>query len=98
MSTIIIGVNITGAADEADRRAMLHIIGLENAALPSGILFPSGTNNERRTSYETILAARLTGAHLSNVRESDFVSKKELVEAFERADEVKRAAMLAAGQ
>lgn len=74
MSTITITVNVGGVADEADRRTMVHMIGLENATRVSGLL-PSGTNAERRSSYEEILTMRIRDAHNSYLRESDTVTK-----------------------
>lgn len=99
MSTVTITVNVGGLADEADRRTMVHIIGVHNNALsPTGVPLPSGTNAERRSSYETILNSRIREVHNSYLREADTVTKRELLTVFENADETKRAAMLAAGQ
>lgn len=98
MSTITITVNVGGSADEADRRTMVHIIGVHNALSPTGVPLPSGTNAERRSSYETILNSRIREVHDSYLREVDTVTKRELLAVFENADETKRAAMLAAGQ
>lgn len=101
MSTVSITVNVGGAADEADRRTMVYMIGLENARraslTPTGIPLPSGTAGERRSSYETILNSTLAAAHASYLREADVTTKRELLAVFENADETKRAAMLAAG-
>jgi len=87
--------------DRDDRDAAMKAIADENvrraaASLPA---LPSTTALEMKTSYQTIMAARLMVAHLANVEAANVsnVTVKQIVDAAKRATDPQRAAMLAAG-
>lgn len=102
MPTAVISANVTGTLDQADRRAMLYIVELENArraaATPPGTPLPISTNTEIRTSYATVQSALLNSAHLSYVKQSDFVTLQEIRGLWPNATDQQRAAAAAALQ
>ena len=101
MSTVIILANVTGSADEKDRRAMKMLIDQENerrAALdPPGTPLPQSTAPERRASYETVLQPILASAHASYIQQAgERVLLSDLKPLWAAATDAKRAAALAA--
>lgn len=88
-----IAVRVTDAPTDADKEAMLHIIGLENerraSAQPAETPLPSSTNVELRSSYEVILTDTLNKAHLSYVDQASrkVVDKiQQLIDQFDASD------------
>lgn len=71
---IVIATNVTGTVDTPDRRAMDAQIAAENArraALePPGTPLANSTAAERKSSYETILSARLAEVHASYIAQA----------------------------
>lgn len=103
MSTVIILANVTGSADEEDRRAIKLLIDQENArraALdPPGTPLPDSTAAERKASYESVLALLLASAHASYIAQAgDRVLLSQLKPLWQAANDAKRAAALAALQ
>lgn len=106
MTTLAISVNVTNP-DVSDARAMKHMIRLENdrrALLnPPGVALPLSTAAERRSSYETILSATMTSAHLSYIQQANTAADsdpefKDLRPLWVDATSAKKAAALAALQ
>lgn len=103
MSTITFSVN-TGAGtwDRDDHAAATMVIERENtrrAALPTPEPpLPLSTAAERRTSYQTIMAANLLRLHLANVEAvgTSNVTVREIVKKAKIATDAQRAAALAA--
>lgn len=103
MSTVVITANVTGTADEEDRRAMKLLINQENdrrASLdPPGEPLLQSTAAERRASYEALLAPLLAGAHASYIQQAgERVLLSDLKPLWQSATDAKRAAALAALQ
>ena len=100
MSSVTITFNVTGAADDEDRRAMLHVIGIENARraalTPPLDPLPSSNAVERRTSYETIMSPRLMAAHLANIADSTVATLADVRARWRYATDAQRNAVLAA--
>lgn len=100
MSTIVIAVQVTGTADQADRRAMDLEIARENARraalIPPGTPLPNSTTAEKRASYEICLAPKLVGNHQANIVESNVATLAELRTAWNSATDQQRNAALAA--
>jgi hypothetical protein len=106
MTTLSLTTNVTNP-DAEDTRAMKYMIGLENtrraSLTPPGTPLPSSTGPERRTSYEIILAATMTSAHLSYVTQANTAADadpefKDLRPLWADATPAKKAAALAALQ
>lgn len=102
MSTIVIAAQVTGTADEEDRRAFQFVVDQENARraalTPPGTPLPASTVAERRTSYELILQPRLVDWHRSNINESDIATLAQIRALWPTATDAKRNAALAALQ
>ena len=102
MAVVTIAANVTGIADEEDRRAMVHVIDAENArraALdPPGVALTKSTAVERRTSYETVMAMRLGEIHASYIAQSNVASLADVRALWATATDAKRNAALAALQ
>jgi hypothetical protein len=102
MPTAVISATVTGTLDQADRRAMLFVIGIDNArraALdPPEAPWPVGTNLEIRDSYRAIQSSLLNAAHLDYVRQSDVATLADIRALWESADDAKRNAARAALQ
>ena len=100
MSTIVIAVQVTGTADQEDRRAMNLEIGRENARraalIPPGTPLPNSTVAEKRASYELCLKPKLDGCHQGNVSDSNVATLAELRTAWNSATDQQRNAALAA--
>lgn len=101
MATLVITVNVTGSADEEDRRAMNLAIDRENeiraAQTPPGTPLPKSTAAERKASYEAIMSPRVQSAHQSLILEAgQQVLFKDLRPLWDVASDAKRAAALAA--
>lgn len=103
MATLVITVNVTGSADEEDRRAMNLAIDRENeiraAQTPPGTPLPKSTAAERKASYEAIMGPKVQSAHQSLILEAgQQVLFKNLRPLWDVASDAKRAAALAALQ
>ncbi len=102
MSTVVIASQVTGIADEEDRRAFRYVVDQENARLaalnPPGTPLPASTVAERRASYELILQPKLVDWHRSNISESDVATLAAVRALWPTATDAKRNAALAALQ
>ena len=92
MPTAVIAATVTGTLDQADKRAMLLVIGAENTrrAAASEALLPISTNLEIRDSYKIVQTSLLNAAHLDYVRQSDVATLAEIRALWEAADDTKR--------
>jgi len=74
MAVVVITSNVTGIADEQDRRAMNLLIDQENARraalVPPGTPLPKSTGAERKASYELLLNERLAAMHASYIEQA----------------------------
>lgn len=102
MPTAVINATVSGTLDQADRRAMLLVIGIENtrrtALTPPETALPFSTNLEIRESYRVVQSAMLNAAHLDYVRQSDIATLSDIRALWEAADDAKRNAARAALQ
>ena len=100
MPTAVIAANVTGALDQADKRAMLHIINQENArraALDPPVDPLSVVDNQAiKASYEVVQSALLIAAHLSYVEQSDVATLAEIRALWVPASDAQRNAARAA--
>lgn len=99
ITTVTITTNIA-TFDRDDALAARAVITADNvrraaASLP---LLPLATAAEMRTSYQTIMAARLMAAHLANVESATVnnATVRQIVDAAKVATDAQRTAALAA--
>lgn len=100
MPTAVIAVTVTGALDQADKRAMLYIVNAENARraklTPPGTPLPIATNAEIRDSYKIVQGDLLIAAHLDYVKQSDVATLADIRTLWEAANDTQRNAARAA--
>ena len=102
MPTAVITVQVTGALDQADRRAMLFIVEQENvrrASLNPPLAALSVVDNVAiRTSYAAVQASLLQSSHLSYIEQSNVATLQDIRTLWPNATDQQRAAAKAALQ
>ena len=97
-----ITTNITGTANELDRRGARLMVARENARraalVPPGTVLPVGNDAQLAASYRSVLDALLAVSHASYVEQASQESYGNARAIWDAATDAQRAAALAALQ